>query len=168
LEDILAKPRRLSPERLRMTRSLAVLEHIGTPEARRLLEKLSKGAASPETRLAQAALRRLSLRDSSERSRSEPWVAFSPSLRFAALFVSGNAYGGIRLRWSEPLPIQRIQPMARDRKLWDDREYNQLIQPDGDGTISWKLGFDNDDGLKEARKLLKLYEDNQLYREESH
>ena len=52
-----------SPEDLRRGRALPVLELVGTPEARRLLETLSRGA--PESRLTQeasAALRRLERR----------------------------------------------------------------------------------------------------------
>ncbi len=62
LEAILAQPKRPPAEALRTLRAIAVLESIGTPEARRLLEKLASGAASPETRAAQAALQRLQQR----------------------------------------------------------------------------------------------------------
>jgi WD40 repeat protein len=55
LEAILAEPKRLPTADLRMLRAIAVLEHIGTPEARRLLEKLAD-------REAQAALQRLKYR----------------------------------------------------------------------------------------------------------
>jgi WD40 repeat protein len=62
IEAILAKPRLPSAEDLRALRVIAVLERIGTPEARGLLAKLAGGAASPETRAAQQALQRLKYR----------------------------------------------------------------------------------------------------------
>jgi WD40 repeat protein len=62
LQAILAGPKRLSVESLRTLRAIAVLERTGTPEARRIVEKLSSGAASPETREAKAALQRLNRR----------------------------------------------------------------------------------------------------------
>ena len=51
------------PELLQALRAVAVLEDIGTPKARRLLQELANGA--PEARLtreARASLRRLQLR----------------------------------------------------------------------------------------------------------
>ncbi|HEY7426604.1 MAG TPA: hypothetical protein VH682_20380, partial [Gemmataceae bacterium] len=74
LQTILTAPNAPLPsaKTLRLLRAIAVLEHIGTPEARRLLEKLSRGAASPETRQAQAALRRLRHQDAPTKGRSEP------------------------------------------------------------------------------------------------
>jgi dipeptidyl aminopeptidase/acylaminoacyl peptidase len=53
-----------SPEGLRAWRSLEVLERIGTPEARRVLQALAKGTAEARlTRGAKEALERLSQRD---------------------------------------------------------------------------------------------------------
>ncbi|HTU22729.1 MAG TPA: WD40 repeat domain-containing protein [Gemmataceae bacterium] len=62
IEPILAEPRFPSTEDLRALRAITVLERIGTPEARGILEKLAGGAVSPETRAAQQALQRLKYR----------------------------------------------------------------------------------------------------------
>jgi WD40 repeat protein len=60
IEDLLSQQGRLSGKRLRAVRAVEVLEHIATPQARQLLQKLAEGA--PEARLtreARASLGRL-------------------------------------------------------------------------------------------------------------
>jgi WD40 repeat protein len=59
LQAILSGPNRPLAEDLRTLRAIAVLERIGTLEARLILEKLADGTAARETREAQAALQRL-------------------------------------------------------------------------------------------------------------
>ena len=64
-------------EPLRAVRAVEVLERIGTPAARQLLETLSKGPASRTAREAKAALARIDrLRDRSRnpsRDRDDAW-----------------------------------------------------------------------------------------------
>jgi hypothetical protein len=67
IEQLLAKLHGpiTSPEQLRSLRSIEVLEHIGTTEARQLLQSLAKGAPYARvTQEAQAALQRLLKRSS--------------------------------------------------------------------------------------------------------
>ena len=72
IEAILTEPRIPQANDLRNLRAITVLERIGTPEARRVLEKLAGGADAPETRAAKAALVRLQHRSSSETGRTSP------------------------------------------------------------------------------------------------
>jgi hypothetical protein len=59
----LADAQHLSPEGLRTVRAVEVLERVGNPEARKLLQSLSTGAAGATvTQEAQAALKRLDKR----------------------------------------------------------------------------------------------------------
>src|SRR5262249_49458524 len=53
VESLLEKLVNLSPEELRLLRSVEVLENIGTPEALQVLKSLATGA--PEARLTQEA-----------------------------------------------------------------------------------------------------------------
>jgi WD40 repeat protein len=62
VEQLLARleTRTLAGEELRAWRALTVLEHIGTPEARQVLDKLAQGASGhPLTEEARSAVRRL-------------------------------------------------------------------------------------------------------------
>ncbi len=59
IETILAEPNRPPAESLRTLRALAALERIDTLDARRILKKLSGGAAARETWEAKVALERL-------------------------------------------------------------------------------------------------------------
>jgi hypothetical protein len=65
IESLLEKLRTPSGDQLRQLRAIQVLEYAATPEARRLLETLAKGAeGGPLTREAQASCQRLSKRTS--------------------------------------------------------------------------------------------------------
>ena len=59
LQAILAEPNRPTAEDVRRLRAIAVLERIGTPEARQVLANLAGGAEARETHEAKAALERL-------------------------------------------------------------------------------------------------------------
>ena len=60
IEMLLSSPRRMSPEELRQIRAITVLEQIGDAAARRVLQRLTEGAAEArQTREAKAALQRL-------------------------------------------------------------------------------------------------------------
>jgi WD40 repeat protein len=68
LEDLARHPQRPSPELLRQLRAVEVLERIGTPEARTLLESLARGAAGARlSREARAAVQRLDSRRGDKR-----------------------------------------------------------------------------------------------------
>jgi hypothetical protein len=61
--ELLERSKRPSPQRLRVLRSVQLLEWLGTPQARRILEALATGAPEAEqTRAAASALARLSKR----------------------------------------------------------------------------------------------------------
>jgi hypothetical protein len=63
VERLLARRAEAAPERFRALRALEVLEHIGTPAARKCLAALAKGAARARlTQEAKAALERLARR----------------------------------------------------------------------------------------------------------
>lgn len=72
IEAILAEPPFPATEDLQLLRAIVVLEHIGTSEARGILEKLAGGAESPETRDAQATLQRLKQRDAGTKEKLTP------------------------------------------------------------------------------------------------
>jgi hypothetical protein len=63
IEELLTKARTLSPEQLRLLRAVEVLEHIGGPEACRVLDVLARGAPGAHlTRDARAARQRIAQR----------------------------------------------------------------------------------------------------------
>jgi hypothetical protein len=67
LEELLAKPKVLrSGEELRGVRAVEALEHIGTAEAREVLQTLADGAPARLTREAKASLERLAKRPNRE------------------------------------------------------------------------------------------------------
>jgi WD40 repeat protein len=67
LESLRQKPPRLPAEELQALRALEVLERVGTPEARRLVETLAGGGEARVTREAREALARLEKRPGADR-----------------------------------------------------------------------------------------------------
>jgi WD40 repeat protein len=67
IERLLSKIEQLTPESIRALRAVEVLEHIGNPEAKQVLETLAAGAEGARlTREAKAALKRLDKRTSAK------------------------------------------------------------------------------------------------------
>lgn len=60
IEALLIEPKRLPIDTIRTLRAIDILERIGTPEARRILEKIGRSAVASEKRAALAAWQRLS------------------------------------------------------------------------------------------------------------
>lgn len=102
-----------TPERIRTLKAVRVLEDIGTPECRQLLEKLSKGAAGASlTTEAKAALDRLTARAKGRRhdaSAEELWTALGNE-------DAGRAFQAVRdlsLRPQQAVPLfrKRLKPV---------------------------------------------------------
>ena len=68
IEQLLTKVEQLTPESIRALRASEVLEHLGSPEAKQVLEMLATGAEGTRlTMEAKASLERLKKREAADK-----------------------------------------------------------------------------------------------------